>query len=318
MLTLFGARYVRSKPATAPDASGRRSGSPGRRVPSLEQPDDAALAHLAGQPERSRAAADPGSGRLALARVVVLAPLRDLVDVVAPGRRTRCELADTQHPASPSRRSRPIGQINASGASLAGRAIVTRTVSSPASQACSMSCRRTATRRWLLSRNSRLICGFALCSAPQHHGASLCWWWGRCGEEGSLADRPWKFGGVVQGRLAEVAGRLGGVVVDFSGVLVRSSERVLDVVDERCHVAAEPHACTRTPSGAGKLGLRAVRLPSGVHGVRRDDIEAVRAEMLSGFAELTEDVPPSPFARPWPEVLPSCRSGRDCRRAANA
>lgn len=46
-----------------------------------------------------------------------------------------------------------------------------------------------------------------------------------------------------------------------------------------------------------QLGLRVFRLPSGVHRFRRDDIEPVRAEALSGFAELTEDVPPSPSAR---------------------
>jgi hypothetical protein len=69
------------------------------RIASLEQPHDALLAHLARQAERRRAAAVPDAGRLTFAGVVVLATLRDLVDVVAPGARAGGELADVQHPA---------------------------------------------------------------------------------------------------------------------------------------------------------------------------------------------------------------------------
>jgi excisionase family DNA binding protein len=43
--------------------------------------------------------------------------------------------------------------------------------------------------------------------------------------------------------------------------------------------------------------LRAVRLPSGVRRFRPEDIEAIRAEMFSGFAPLREDDDVVPVTR---------------------
>jgi excisionase family DNA binding protein len=43
--------------------------------------------------------------------------------------------------------------------------------------------------------------------------------------------------------------------------------------------------------------LRAVRLPSGVRRFRPEDVEAVRAEMFSGFAPLREDEDVVPVTR---------------------
>jgi excisionase family DNA binding protein len=43
--------------------------------------------------------------------------------------------------------------------------------------------------------------------------------------------------------------------------------------------------------------LRAVRLPSGVRRFRPEDVEAMRAEMFSGFAPLREDDDVVPVTR---------------------
>jgi hypothetical protein len=82
----------------------------GRRVASLEQPDDSFRADFARQAERRSAAAHPHAGCFALARVVVLAALRDPIDVIAAGARPRSVLADVQHPGRPSRRDARAGK----------------------------------------------------------------------------------------------------------------------------------------------------------------------------------------------------------------
>jgi excisionase family DNA binding protein len=50
----------------------------------------------------------------------------------------------------------------------------------------------------------------------------------------------------------------------------------------------------------GRGLLRAVRLPSGVRRFRAEDIEAVRAQMFSGFASLREDDDVVPVTRVRP------------------
>ncbi len=49
--------------------------------------------------------------------------------------------------------------------------------------------------------------------------------------------------------------------------------------------------------------LRAVRLPSGVRRFRPEDVEAVRAEMFSGFAPVREDDDVVPVTRVRPDRL---------------
>jgi hypothetical protein len=131
---------------------------------------------------------------------------------------------------------------------------------------------------------------------PIGHGSSVVW---------SRAVRP------------DVAGCRGGVAVDVNGVLVRSSERVLDAVNERRHVAPEPHACTRTPSGAGDwvcapCDFRVASTASAATTLRlwSRDVERLR--------RATEDVPPSPFARSLARSPAKYLSRRDCPRAASA
>ena len=68
------------------------------RVTALEQPPQPVLADLARQPEPCRACPHPHARRFAFARVVVLATLRDLIDVIPLGSRATGELADRHHP----------------------------------------------------------------------------------------------------------------------------------------------------------------------------------------------------------------------------
>ncbi len=75
----------------------------GRRVLPAQQPDDALLADGTLEPEGGCPAADPCARSLALAGVVVLPSLRDLVGVVATSRGARAQLPDRQH-ARPSSR----------------------------------------------------------------------------------------------------------------------------------------------------------------------------------------------------------------------
>ncbi len=69
----------------------------GRRVLPGEQPQDLVAADSPVELEFDAACADPAAGRLALAAVVVLAAVGDLVDVVAPRTGPRGELADRKH-----------------------------------------------------------------------------------------------------------------------------------------------------------------------------------------------------------------------------
>jgi hypothetical protein len=73
---------------------GRAKLRTGRRITPAQETLDAAFVHLAPETEHPGPGAEPCAGGLALAGVVVLAALRDLLDVVATRRRSRPELAD--------------------------------------------------------------------------------------------------------------------------------------------------------------------------------------------------------------------------------
>jgi len=69
----------------------------GCRITRGEQMLDAARVDLATETQRMRPGTEPPARRLALAVVIVLAPLRDLLDVVTTRGRSRCQLADRKH-----------------------------------------------------------------------------------------------------------------------------------------------------------------------------------------------------------------------------
>src|SRR4029079_109456 len=69
------------------------------RIAALEQARESLLADPALQPKPGRSRPHPHARGLALTGVVVLAALRDLIDVVAASARTSDELADRHHPA---------------------------------------------------------------------------------------------------------------------------------------------------------------------------------------------------------------------------